>query len=115
MTQGQFIGNLSSAVKVAERVECRITSLLDFLLHDVSEGCRRVFLPAAGYRNGTNVNNVGSNGNYWSASYNNQNNANNLNFNSGNANMNNNNRYNGNSVRLVRVSLALSLVSLCII
>ena len=28
-----------------------------------------VFLPAAGNRNGTSVNNVGSNGNYWSASY----------------------------------------------
>jgi len=30
-----------------------------------------VFLPAAGYRSGTSVNNVGSNGEYWSASYSN--------------------------------------------
>ena len=62
----------------------------------------RVFLPAAGNRNGTTVNNAGSNGNYWSSTYNNSNNARNLNFNSGNVNpQNNNNRYNGQSVRLV--------------
>ena len=62
-----------------------------------------VFLPAAGNRNGTSVNNVGSNGNYWSASYNNSNNARNVNFNDSNSNpQNNNNRYNGQSVRLVR-------------
>ena len=61
------------------------------------------FLPAAGYRNDTNLNNVGSNGNYWSSSLNtdNPNNAYNLNFNSGNVNRNNNNRYNGQSVRPV--------------
>ena len=43
-------------------------------------------LPAAGYRNGTNLNNAGSNGNYWSSSLNtsNGNNAYELNFNSGN-------------------------------
>ena len=61
-----------------------------------------VFLPAAGNRNGTSVNNVGSNGNYWSASYNNSNNAHNVNFNDTNLNTNNNNnRYNGFTVRLV--------------
>ena len=60
-------------------------------------------LPAAGYRNGTSVNNVGSNGNYWSSTPNGTNNAYNLNFNSSNVNpANNNNRYNGNSVRLVQ-------------
>ena len=32
-------------------------------------------LPAAGKRNGTDVNNVGSNGNYWSSSPNNENTA----------------------------------------
>ena len=64
-----------------------------------------VFLPAAGNRNGTSVNNVGSNGNYWSSSYNNSNNAYNVNFNSGNLNpQNNNNRNNGQSVRLVRLA-----------
>lgn len=62
---------------------------------------QRVF-PAAGYRNGSNVNNVQNNGNYWSATENNSNNANNLNFNSNEANMNNNNRNNGQSVRLVQ-------------
>ncbi len=64
-----------------------------------------VFLPAAGYRNGTSVNNVGSNGNYWSASYNTSNNAYNVNFNDSNLNpQNNNNRYNGFAVRLARVA-----------
>lgn len=58
--------------------------------------------PAAGNRNGSNVNNVQNNGNYWSATENNSNNANNLNFNSDEANMNNNNRNNGQSVRLVQ-------------
>ena len=61
-----------------------------------------VFLPAAGNRSGTSVNNVGSNGNYWSSTPNGATNAYNLNFNSGNVNpANNNNRYNGFSVRLV--------------
>jgi retron-type reverse transcriptase len=58
--------------------------------------------PAAGNRNGSDVNNVQNNGNYWSATENNNNNANNLNFNSDEANMNNNNRNNGQSVRLVQ-------------
>ena len=62
-----------------------------------------VFLPAAGNRNGKSVNNVGSNGNYWSSTANDSDNAWNLNFNGSDANMNNNNRYNGQSVRLVRV------------
>lgn len=63
-----------------------------------------IFLPAAGNRNDTNVNNQGSNGNYWSSTLNtdNPNNAWNLNFNSSNANMNNNNRYNGYTVRAVQ-------------
>ena len=60
-------------------------------------------LPAAGNRNGTEVNNSGSNGNYWSSSLNdnNCNNAYNLNFNSDNHNRNNNNRNNGHTVRPV--------------
>ena len=59
--------------------------------------------PAAGYRNNSNgsLNNVGSNGYYWSASPNNANNGRNLNFNSSNWNWNNNNRANGYSVRPV--------------
>ncbi|MCQ2069425.1 MAG: hypothetical protein MJY68_10125 [Bacteroidaceae bacterium] len=61
------------------------------------------FLPAAGYRNDTNFNNAGSNGNYWSSSLNtdNPNNAWNINFNSSNVNANINNRNNGFSVRPV--------------
>lgn len=66
---------------------------------------RGKFLPAAGNRNNTDLNNDGSNGNYWSSSLNtdNPNNAWNLNFNSGDANTNNNNRYNGFPVRPVSV------------
>ena len=71
----------------------------------VSEDCRPkqsfIFLPAAGYFNGSSLNNVGSNGNYWSSTANGSNNAYNLNFNSGNQNVNNNNRNNGYSVRAV--------------
>ena len=66
-----------------------------------------LFLPAAGNRNGTSLNNAGSNGNYWSSSLNssNPNNAYNMNFNSGNVNpQNNNNRYNGLTVRPVRAA-----------
>ncbi len=59
--------------------------------------------PATGYRNGTDVNNRGNNGNYWSSSLNsnNSNNAYNLNFNDNNYDWNNNNRYYGQSVRPV--------------
>lgn len=61
------------------------------------------FLPAAGNRNsdGT-MNNVGSNGNYWSSTPNDSSNAYNLNFNDGNINVNNTNRNNGQSVRCVK-------------
>ncbi len=72
-------------------------------------------LPAAGYRNGTDVNNQGSNGNYWSGTLNsnNSNNAYNLNFNSNNVNnWNNNNRYNGQSVR--PVTELISTLSPCL-
>ena len=60
-------------------------------------------LPAAGNRNGSNFNNAGDNGNYWSSTPNDSENANYLNFNSNNVNpQNNNNRYNGYSVRLAQ-------------
>ncbi len=49
------------------------------------------------------MNNVGSNGYYWSSSPNNQSNGYNLNFNSTNVNpSNNNNRANGFPARCVR-------------
>ena len=69
----------------------------------VSGDCRWD-IPASGNRNNDDLNNHGSNGNYWSRSLNsnNTNNARNLYFNSGNINpTNNNNRYNGFSVRPV--------------
>lgn len=64
---------------------------------------RYVLLPVAGNRNNSNgsLNNVGSNGNYWSSTVSGTN-ARNLNFNSSNANMNSNNRANGNSVRCLK-------------
>ncbi|MFW5766994.1 MAG: hypothetical protein ACOCXO_01375 [Bacteroidota bacterium] len=57
----------------------------------------------AGNRNNSNgsLNNVGSNGNYWSSTVSSTN-SRNLNFNSSNANMNSNNRANGNSVRCLK-------------
>lgn len=68
-------------------------------------------VPAAGYRNGDSLNNVGNNGNYWSSSLNSNNtsNARNLNFNDSNINTNNNNnRYYGRSVRPVTEFIMLS-------
>lgn len=62
-------------------------------------------IPASGNRNNSNggLNNVGSNGYYWSASPNSATNGYNLNFNSTNVNpSNNNNRTNGFPVRCVR-------------
>lgn len=60
-------------------------------------------MPASGNRNGSNVNNVQNNGNYWSATPNDSDNANEFNFNSNEANTNNNwNRNNGQAVRLVQ-------------
>lgn len=64
-----------------------------------------LYAPASGNRNNGSggLNNVGSNGNYWSFAPNSQTNARNLNFNSGNVNpLNNNNRANGFSVRPAR-------------
>ena len=75
-----------------------VSSNLDSNLH----------FPAAGNRNGEDVNNRGSNGNYWSGSLNTSNSdyAYNLNFNSDNRNpSNNNNRNNGRSVRPVSESI----------
>ena len=64
--------------------------------------------PASGYRNNSSgtLNNVGSNGYYWSASANSSNNGHNLNFNSSNWNWNNNNRANGFPVRAVAEAFA---------
>ena len=61
-----------------------------------------VFLPAAGCRYGTNVNYVGSNGNYWSASYYDSGDARYVSFRDGNLNPDDwYYRKNGRSVRLV--------------
>ncbi len=58
-----------------------------------------------GNGNGSSVNNAGSNGYYWSSTYNNATNAYNMNFNSGNVwPQDNNNKYNGFAVRCVEKS-----------
>jgi uncharacterized protein (TIGR02145 family) len=63
-----------------------------------------VFFPASGNYNGTTLNNSGSNGNYWSSSFNSSTNAYNMNFNSSAVNpQNNNNRRYGFSVRAVQL------------
>ena len=56
-----------------------------------------------GWGNGSSVSNAGSNGRYWSSTWNSNTNAYNLNFNSGSVNpQNNNNKYNGYAVRCVK-------------
>ena len=67
---------------------------------------------AAGYVNGSSLNNRGGNVNVWSRSRNSSTNGWKLNSNSGNLNVNGNNRYNGFSVRGVRVELVAYIVSL---
>ena len=65
-----------------------------------------VFFACSGFGNGSSWNNRGSNGNYWSSSFNSARNARNLNFNSGGVNpQNNNNRYNGFAVRPVQLTI----------
>ena len=63
-----------------------------------------VFLPAAGFRLGTSVSNVGSSGYYWSASYYNSDRARYVSFLVSSLYMPSNYRYGGRSVRLVRVA-----------
>lgn len=62
-----------------------------------------LFFSCSGNGNGRSWNNRGSNGNYWSSTFNSARNARNLNFNSGGVNpQNNNNRYNGFALRPVQ-------------
>ncbi len=66
------------------------------------ESAGAVFLPAAGYRNGTSVRSVGSDGVYWSSTAGGASGACRVNFYSGYFNpSNSNSRYDGYSVRLV--------------
>jgi len=89
-----------------------LRSLLVFV-----QGCgRKLFFACSGNGNGTTWNNRGSNGNYWSASFNSSRNARNLNFNSGGVNpQNNNNRYNGFAVRAVQHTLLSILLLILMI
>ncbi len=71
---------------------------------EVMESYGAVFLPAAGYRDGSDVNGVGSRGSFWSSSTSGDYSygAYFLSFNSGSAGMDFNSRSYGRSVRLVR-------------
>lgn len=73
---------------------------------ETMESAGTVFLPAAGYRDGTSVYDVSSNGSYWSRSYDRSQGAYYIGFSNGGLNMyisySNRNRSNGQSVRLVR-------------
>ena len=117
MNKGQFIGRppqgLGSALIPMGHNGSRpfgSGSLMPSSLRRLTTLCVRYFLPAAGNRNGLSINNVGSNGNYWSTTSQSATNAYNVNFNADNFNsQNNNNRYNGFSVRLASVA-ALTLV-----
>ena len=66
------------------------------------ESAGAIFLPAAGYRDGSDVGNVQSHGNYWSAQKANSDLANGLGFRSYDASMYATNRYYGRAVRLVK-------------
>ncbi|MDO5968533.1 hypothetical protein Q4Q35_01820, partial [Flavivirga aquimarina] len=97
------MGSAANNPNISSRL-LRDTSVSSFRTMHCFEMCRRyVLLPVAGNRNNSNgsLNNVGSNGNYWSSTVSGTN-ARNLNFNSSNANMNSNNRANGFSVRCLK-------------
>ena len=68
----------------------------------VMEANGAVFLPAAGYRNGTDVTSVSSFGDYWSSSANGSTIGYHLHYASGDADTGNGGRYRGHSVRLVK-------------
>jgi hypothetical protein len=109
-TQKKFIGRMSCTVKsVCEKVK----TLLGFALCNSWQMSYQVateaafFFPCSGNGAGQSRNNRGSNGNYWSSTFNSARNARNLNFNSTGVNpTNNNNRYNGFGVRPVQHSLS---------
>lgn len=72
-------------------------------LEILGENGNKLFLPAAGYRFGTDVNDVGSYGYYWSSTPNDENDAYNVYFDSDDLNPQGyGNRDDGLSVRLVR-------------
>ncbi len=121
MNKGQFIGCLPPLLR-DNRVEtfyrrngsCAASagSLTSFSRRQLQFCCTRPSLPAAGYRNGTSINAVGTNGYYWSTTSSSATNAYNVNFHGSNFNSaNSNNRFNGFSVRLASVVSALALGS----
>lgn len=78
------------------------TNTYDAQAWSAMEATGAVFLPAAGYRSETRVEQVGSKGYYWSASCSSQTFAYFMNFESGDVSVNGSRRYFARSVRLVR-------------
>ena len=121
MNKGQFIGCLPPLLKdnrvgmiYGRNGSCVYDagSLASFPKRQLLFIYVRPILPAAGYRNGTSIGGVGTDGNYWSTTSASETNAYRVGFNGSWFNSaNSNNRYNGNSVRLASVALALPLAS----
>ena len=100
-TLGQSVNGMLGVVLYPDDYTGSVYSGSDWSTFE-SAGC--VFLPAAGYRDGTSVRDVGSYGHYWSSSCSNSNYAYYVAFDSGNvAPQYNSNRRYGFSVRLARV------------
>ena len=97
-----FTAGMTSASSGADWSLVASTNIYEGQAWDDMEKAGAVFLPAAGYRGGTDVNNVGSGGYYWSATPYDTNKAYFRYFDSNFRTHAYNNRYNGRSVRLVR-------------
>jgi hypothetical protein len=79
-----------------------VNGIVGLYLQSKTNG-NRLFFACSGYGNGTSWNGRGSNGHYWSASFNSARNARNLVFDSGGVNPQvNNDRYYGFAVRPVQ-------------
>jgi len=101
MGSAAFNPNISSSFLLWKRSDTSTNSCKMIFCFTM---CKRyVLLPMSGNRNNSNgsLNNVGTNGNYWSSTVSGTN-SRNLNFNSSNANMNTNNRAYGFSVRCLK-------------
>lgn len=89
---------------VMGKIKDTLWSCLVQPLSVIVQGCgRKLFFACSGNGNGSSWNNRGSNGNYWSASFNSARNARFLDFSSGGVNPQSNyNRYDGFAVRPVQ-------------
>lgn len=99
----EVISGITGVAAVNSRGEAYPTDNIPSDIWTKMESAGVVFLPAAGYRNGTNLSGVGSLGRYWSNCYDNISSAYFTFFDSADVNyLGGNSRSNGQSVRLVR-------------